>query len=113
MERILKQDIEQVIYQKLMEVAQTKTIITYRELGAIIGLGGHDPRLWRMLDDINRYEHQQSHPMLSAVVNIQEKNAPGEGFFKLARDLGVYQGSNEDEFFGKELCKVHNYWSSH
>jgi len=113
MEKILKEDLNQIVYEKLKKVARAKTIITYGELGTIIGLGGHDPKLWRMLDEVNRYEHQQGHPMLSAVVNILEKNAPGEGFFNLARDLDVYQGSNEDEFFNSELHKIHNYWSSH
>lgn len=113
MEKISKEDLNQTVYEKLKKVARAKTIITYSDLGTIIGVGGHDPKLWRMLDDINRYEHRQGHPMLSAVVNIREKNAPGEGFFNLARDLGVYQGSNDDEFFNSELRKAHNHWSSH
>lgn len=112
MERILKEDLNRVIYERLKKVARAKKIITYGELGTIIGIGGHDPKLWRMLDDINRYEHQQGHPMLSAVVNIYKKNAPGEGFFNVARDLGVHKGSNESEFFYKELRKVHDYWAS-
>ena len=111
MEIILKQDLNQTIYKKLREVARGKRVITYSNLGKIIGLGGHDPRLWKMLDDINRYEHQQGHPMLSAVVNVQEKNAPGEGFFKIAHELGVYRGGSEDTFFHSELRKVHECWS--
>lgn len=111
MEKILKEDLNQIVYEKLKKVARAKTIITYGKIGTIIGLGGHDPKLWRMLDEVNRYEHQQGRPMLSVVVN-NEKNAPGDGFFKLARELGVYQGSNDDEFFNNELCKVYEYWSS-
>jgi len=113
MEKILKEDLNQIVYEKLKKVARAKTIITYSELGRTIGLGGHDPKLWRMLDEVNRYEHQQGRPMLSVVVNIYEKNAPGEGFFKLAHQLSVHQGSNDDEFFNSELCKVYDYWSSH
>jgi len=45
-----------------------------------------------MLDEINRYEHREGRPLLSAVVVVQEDNKPGEGFFKLARELGVFQG---------------------
>ncbi len=102
----------EAIYEKLKEVARAKQTITYDDIGRVARLGGHDPQLWQMLDEINRHEHQQGRPMLSAVVIVQADKLPGGGFFKLARELGVYRGENDSAFFGYELCKVHSYWSS-
>jgi hypothetical protein len=103
----------EVIYEKLQEVAQAKSITNYTEIGSLVGLEPHNPILWEMLDDINRYEHQERHPMLSAVVIVQAENKPGEGFFKLARELGLFLGSDELAFWVKELNRVWDYWSSH
>jgi len=112
-EKILKEEINQTVYEKLKKIARAKKTITYSKLGEMIGFGGHDPRLWQILAKICRYEHQQDRPMLSAVVNIHEKNRPGKGFFKVARQLGVHQGKSDAEFFKNELCRVYDYWFSH
>jgi len=103
----------EVIYEKLQEVARAKSITNYTEIGSLVGLEPHNPILWGMLDDINRYEHQQNHPMLSAVVVLKNKYIPDEGFFPLARELGRFRGSDKDTFWINELKEVHNHWSSH
>jgi len=105
--------VHEPIYEKLKEVARVKTLTNYTEVGLLVGLEPHNPILWGMLDDINRYEHQEHRPMLSAVVIVQADNKPGEGFFKLARDLGLFHGGDELTFWVKELNRVWNYWSSH
>jgi hypothetical protein len=46
-------------------------------------------------------------------VVVQAENKPGEGFFKLARELGLFLGSDELAFWVKELNRVWDYWSSH
>jgi len=47
------------------------------------------------------------------VLVVQEDNMPGEGFFKLARDLGLFLGDDKLAFWVKELNRVWDYWSSH
>jgi len=104
------------IYEELKKVARDKKLITYTDIGEKVGLMASDPELWQMLDKINRKEHEQGHPMLSAVVVQKEGEsygAPGDGFFKLARELGVFGGDNKYIFWVGELNAVHNYWSSH
>ena len=104
------------IYEELKKVARAKRLITYSDIGKKVGLKANDLELWQMLDQINRQEHEQGRPMLSAVVVQKEGEtygAPGDGFFKLARDLGVFQGDHKYIFWVSELNVVHNYWSSH
>jgi len=106
----------EAIYEKLKEVAQAKRLITYTDIGEKVGLKANDPQLWQLLDKINRQEHKQGRPMLSAIVVQKEGEsygAPGDGFFKLARDLSVFRGDNKYIFWVSELNAVHNYWSSH
>jgi len=106
----------EAIYEKLKEVARAKRLITYTEIGENVGLRANDPQLWQLLDKINRQEHEQGRPMLSAVVVQKEGEsygAPGDGFFKLAKDLSVFKGDNKYIFWVSELNAVHNYWSSH
>jgi len=106
------------IYAKLKEVAQGRCLITYEELNQDLNLGldfnkpEDRKRIGGWLDEINRYEHQQNHPMLSAVVVLKNKYIPGEGFFPLARELGRFRGSDKDTFWINELKEVHNHWSS-
>ena len=109
----------QAIYKKLKEVARAKDVITYGELNQELNLGldfekdKDRAEIGQLLDEINRYEHSQGHPMLTAVVIRSGENMPGTGFFELARQLGVYQGDSDLVFFVHELCKVHDCWSAH
>ncbi len=103
----------ETIYEKLKEVARKKALTNYTEVGALVGLEPHNPIPWGMLDQINRHEYQEGRHMLSAVVIVQEDNKLGEGFFKLARKLGLFLGDDELTFWVKELNKVWGYWSSH
>jgi hypothetical protein len=56
----------EAICEKRKEVACSKSITNYTETGSLVGLEPHNPILWGMLDDINRCEHQEHRPMLSA-----------------------------------------------
>ena len=106
----------EAIYEELKKVARDKKLITYSDIGEKIGVRANDPELWQMLDKINRQEHEQGRPMLSAVVVQKEGNvygAPGDGFFKLARELSVFRGGNKYVFWASELNVVYNYWSTH
>ncbi len=103
----------EAIYEKLKSVARAKAITNYAEIAPLAGLEPHNTILWGMLDEINRHEHRENRPMLSAVVIVQADNKPGSGFFECARGLGVFQGGDELTFWIKELNIVWDYWSSH
>ena len=103
----------EIIYNKLQEVARERILTNYTEIGLLVGLEPHNSVLWGMLDDINHYEHREGRHMLSAVVISQAENIPGSGFFECARNLGLFQGGNELLFWINELNRVWDYWSSH
>jgi len=106
---------DNAIYEKLKEVANKKQIIYYSEIAHLARLDMSIPhdreRLGAILDEINREELKQGHPMLSAIVVQKNTNLPGQGFFTLAQSLDLFVGSDKDKFYIKELKKVHDYWS--
>lgn len=105
------------IYEKLKEVARKVTVTYYSDIAPMAGLDMNLPNdryeIGAMLDDINRHERELGRPMLSAVVVHKESLMPGQGFFTLARALGLFVGNDRDKFYIQELRKVHDYWASH
>ena len=103
------------IYEKIKEVAENGDVVYYSEITPSICL---DMRLHKdrrrigaILDGINRTEHSEGHPLLSAVVISKSRKMPGPGFFKLAIKLGLHFGGEDDfKFWLKELRRVHDYW---
>ena len=64
-----------------------------------------------LLDEISRCEHENGRPLLSAVVIHVDDNMPGNGFFVLAEDLGLFKGRGRFMFFVEELKRVHDHWA--
>jgi len=108
--------IHQPIYQKLQEVARAQDTTTYATIAPLANLNMDNPAdrntIADILDDINRMEHQEGRPLLSAVVLLKEHNIPGDGFFTIARNLGAYTGTDDLKFWLTELRRVHDYWSN-
>jgi len=104
----------QGIYDKLKSVARSGTTITYSEIAPLADLDMSNPadrtEIRRILCEISTVEHRLGYPMLSAAVVHQEDGIPGQGFFALARELGVYDGHDHLQFFVTELKKVHKQW---
>lgn len=105
------------IYEKLKEVAQASTVTYYSDIAPMAGLDMNSPNdryeIGTILDDINQREREFGRPMLSAVVVHKDTLIPGQGFFTLARALGLFVGDDKDRFYIEELRKVHDYWASH
>lgn len=97
------------VYEEIIAIAQSENVITYGEVArrtgnAATGIGP-------ILDRINRTEHDEGRPLLSAVVVSKTRNIPGEGFFRLAKELGLQPiGEDNIKFWLKEIHRVHNYW---
>lgn len=113
--------IQEAVYDRLKQIARDGATTTYAELKPLLGLdpgkAGDNLTLSRVvgpiLDRISRREHEEGRPMLSAVVLHQGSPLPGDGFFKLARELGRLTGEggrNEWEFHREELARVHAQW---
>lgn len=105
----------QKLYGRLCEVARRSRVIGYREAAPLVDLDmakpGHRRRMYIMLEQISRHEHAQGRPLLSAVVIHLNRNTPGNGFFTLAAELGLFRGRCRLTYFVSELRRVHDYWA--
>lgn len=103
------------IYEEIIKVAKNRSYTYYGEVAPLIGLDIRTnwgrKRIGAILDGINRIEHDDGCPLLSAVVIRKSANIPGAGFFRLTKKLGL-QSPNEDNlmFWINELRRVHDYW---
>ena len=109
--------INELIYARLKEVARAEQTITYGAIAPLAQLDLENPgdrvRIAQILDAINRFEHSEKRPMLSAVVINADSNQPGEGFFTVAREMSVQRHEDDLVFFVRELQRVHAYWKNH
>lgn len=105
----------QALYDELRQVAGRRGLTSYWDLAPCAGIDRGNPyfavHLGRLLDEVNRSEHAAGRPLLSAVVVGTARNAPGSGFFTLARELELHSGSDDDGFWLAELNRVYDYWS--
>lgn len=104
----------QAIYQKLQELARSKGITTYTEISDFGGLETRGQDLGDFLHEINRQEHDQGHPLLSALVTHGKGSMPGEGFFGSAKRLRIFEGigtKERREFWLSERQRVFDCWA--
>lgn len=116
-------DLHEAVYEKLKEVARDRKLITYSEVNEECKLEldfekrEGRVKIGELLSEISEHEVESGRPMLPAVVVRKEEDGtygdPGEGFYELARELGVFRGDNRYIFWVSELNAVYNYWSSH
>lgn len=102
------------IHSVLIEVAKYKRTIAYSDLVSkirCVNLEAESHALAALLDEISSEENTAGRGMLSVVVVHKHGDMkPGHGFFSLAKNLGR-EVSDYDEFWVKELERVHEYWS--
>ena len=103
------------VCEEIVKVAQNGDVITYseaaRRAGIDTNLDGWNWRIRDTLDTISRREHSNGRPLLSGVVINKATGMPGAGFFKLAKDLSLYDGGDDLEYWSKELHRVYAYWA--
>lgn len=105
-----------VIFNELITAARYRGYVTYQEIAMLMGLplkGNYmGKELGQILGEISEAETQIGRPMLSAVA-IGIGGSPGEGFYKLARDLGrEFEDTLEGRrsFWDKGLLSVYKTW---
>lgn len=90
----------------LVQSAGRRQLMAYSETGLSRSVVG------QRLDDINRSEHEQGHPLLSVIVVHKGGTMPGEGFFMCARSLGRYhEGQDRAAFVEREREAVFMTWA--
>ena len=97
------------VRDRLIEVARNRGLTTYGELATIAGLPARS--VGRLLDEIVTGEVSAERPMLSAVAG-DSKGRIGDGFFKMAANLGRTASPERSEtFLTAEREAVYEYWS--
>ena len=115
-EQTTQAPVHAAIYAELKRVARAGQTTTYAGIAPLarldMGKAADRAEIGHLLGEISQYEHDHGRPMLSAVVILQEWNMPGQGFFTLARELGLHPRAEDIEFFSNELNRVHQAWKS-
>jgi hypothetical protein len=107
--------VDQALYDALIAVAcSLRPTVTYSDVALRCGLEvrADISELSRRLDEISRHEHNNGRPLLSVVVVHKDGDMmPGDGFFRLARSLGVQRtGVDNMSFFSQELRRCQEHW---
>jgi len=114
----MNDEIHQRVYEAVRQNACEKKTTCYGDIAPLAGLDmGREcdrAEIGRILGAISTREHEAGRPLLSAIVVRQVDGRPGQGFFVLARQLGLLQpGQGEDDFWQAEVRRVHEYWRDH
>ena len=91
---------QKTVRDKLVQCARERRVVTYTEAAGWVGTSARavGPSI---LDPINRYEHAERRPLLSALVVDARVGFPGSGFFAEASRLGVFRSISGDEYLSR------------
>ena len=111
-------DKQDTLREALIEAAKNARLLYYGKAAQLLGLdmaqAADRGEIGRMLDAINRVEHDEKRPLLSAVVVRATSKMPGPGFFPMARRLGYAVGDDEQDeraFWEQEVARVYSHWA--
>ena len=107
------------VREEMIRFARMRGLVNYEVLARTVGLPTERYMLQnllpKLLGQISTDECAGKRPMLSAIVIRKDKRIPGDGFFKLAQDLGFLEtGATEAEstqFWQREKDDVFRTWS--
>lgn len=109
----------QTLYDELVRLARARSLAAYSDVSPLIGLSMENERdrdeIARILGEIAVHEHSEGRPMLTAlIIHRGNDNNPGEGFFSIAHELGIYNGRRDQiarlTFWTNQVTDVHNHW---
>jgi hypothetical protein len=108
----------------LIRLAKQRKTCGYKELAEdIAGKGsyirGNYPGRYigHVAGEVSKAEARENRPLLSVLIINQSKKLPGEGFFKLAKGLGLFQGDIENiadmrAYTEIEKIRVYDFWTT-
>lgn len=109
-----------ILYTTLTTLARTNQLAAYSDVSPLLGLSmdisEHRDEIATMLTAIAIHEYKSGRPMLTAlIVHRGDDNTPGEGFFSIAEQLGLYDGSRNPlqrlTFWANQVRNIYNHWS--
>jgi hypothetical protein len=105
-----------MIYAELITAARYRGVVTYQHLAGLAGLpltGSYlGKEIGMYLGAISEAEHELGRPLISAVA-VSATDAPGPGFFGIAKHLGKYRGTttvDERAFWLAEREAAYDAW---
>lgn len=106
-----------LVLTKCIEAAKKQKTLTYKDIAELMpGVpedGGHymANETGAMAGAISKEMDENGNPMLSALIVHSGDGKPGEGFYKLAKDLDKFEdGDDKEKFWQNELNQVYDYW---
>lgn len=104
-------------FAELLAAARRRGTVTYREIAFVTGLPLEGnvmaTEVGHLLGEISEDETLMGRPMLSALCTHEDDGQPGEGFFKLAKDLEKLKDDSEDgkqRFQKQEMAALYRIW---
>ncbi len=108
--------VEYFFYSELINAARHRGTVTYQELAHVVGLpirGNHMAKqIGNLLGAVSFNEVENGRPMLSAI-GVNVKSYAGEGFFNLARQLGLLNSdypADEADFWKSQVDQIYEIW---
>jgi len=102
-----------LVYNELINAARYRGTVTYQEIAKMMGLpltGNYmSSMIGQILGEISRDEVEHDRPMLSAIA-VGVNGLPGQGFYKLARDMGKLSTQLDEEYWAAEKKVVYDTW---
>ena len=108
-----------LVYSELVQAAKFQGLVTYKRIAQIMGIpltGNHmGKEVGQMLGEVSNSEVNLGRPMLSSIA-VREDGGIGEGFFKIAEDLGKISNSDlndtvkKETFWKDQQKKVYDTW---
>jgi hypothetical protein len=90
--------------QRLIEAAKKRQVVFYGEIMNDFGGRGH---IGTVLDEVNRQQHINGQPLLSALAVLKDTGKPSEGFWTLFEEL--FPGKPRAGFWEAECERIWSY----
>ncbi len=110
-----------IVREYLVELAANKKTITYQilsdncHLGLDMSASAFDrAEIGRILGKISTYEHENGRPLISAIVITKGSGYEGDGFYKLAQELGFgpWKSLRDNAFDVMQINECFSFWSN-
>ncbi len=109
------------VREYLIDLASKGKIIYYQQLSDACNLGldmqaseWDRAEIGRILGEVSTYEHENGRPLISAIVLSKGSLYEGDGFFKLAEELGFgsWKTLRDSGFDMQQINACFDYWKN-
>lgn len=110
---------EEYVRHALEGVAERRATITYKNLADMLEGVSHRSSYFHqvLLGELSASEHREGRPLLTSIVVKQNSGRPGAGFFRNAREIGAFEGPDDEEarerFWQAQVSSVYARWANH